>query len=98
MLAGKAGMAACRKPEIMADAAHWILTQPVDVTGQCFVDDDVLRNMGMSEKEINAYSVAPGMPLMPDFYVDETPDAFNRFKKAGEMLSKVGKFASGVFK
>jgi citronellol/citronellal dehydrogenase len=27
MLAGKVGMAACRRPEIMADAAHWILSQ-----------------------------------------------------------------------
>ncbi len=27
MLAGSAGVSACRTPEIMADSAHWILSQ-----------------------------------------------------------------------
>jgi citronellol/citronellal dehydrogenase len=44
VVGGDAVMAASRKPEIMADAAHAILTRgAAEVTGECFIDEDVLR-------------------------------------------------------
>jgi citronellol/citronellal dehydrogenase len=57
-----------RKPEIMADAAHWILTQPSrECTGRFFIDDDVLRGAGVTD--LGRYSVTPGADLLPDFFV-----------------------------
>jgi citronellol/citronellal dehydrogenase len=58
-----------RKPEIMADAAHWILTQPArDLTGNFFIDDDVLARAGVTN--LDHYAVKPGAPLFPDFFID----------------------------
>ena len=40
MLAGDLGVKASRSVDIMADAAHWILTQPqASCTGNTFIDD-----------------------------------------------------------
>jgi len=69
MLGGDAMMKVSRKPDIMADAAHWILTRPSrEVTGRFFVDEDVLREAGVTDFE--PYSVVPGAKLMPDFFLD----------------------------
>jgi citronellol/citronellal dehydrogenase len=58
-----------RKPEIMADAAHVVLTSnPRTTTGQFFIDEDVLRNAGITD--FDRYAVAPGTPLFPDLFVD----------------------------
>jgi citronellol/citronellal dehydrogenase len=72
-LAGDAGMAMCRTPEIMADAAHAILTQPARTcTGNFFIDDVVLAQNGVTD--FDQYRVDPTQPLMPDFFVpDDTP-------------------------
>ena len=44
MLGGEEMAKACRKPEIMADAAYAILTRPSRTcTGNFFIDEDVLR-------------------------------------------------------
>jgi len=68
MLMGEKGMATARKPEIMADAAHWILTQDAKVcTGNFFIDDEVMRRAGVDDLE--RYSVVPGAKLTPDFFV-----------------------------
>jgi citronellol/citronellal dehydrogenase len=57
-----------RTPEIMADAAHAVLTRPSrECTGNFFVDEDVLRAEGVTDFE--RYAVKPGMDLMPDFFV-----------------------------
>jgi hypothetical protein len=53
MIAGTAGMRACRSPEIMADAAHWILSQGVGTSGNFFIDDEVLRRGGATDKDID---------------------------------------------
>ena len=43
-------LARCRKPEIMADAAHAVLTRPSrDCTGQFFIDDEVLYAAGVRD-------------------------------------------------
>lgn len=62
----------CRKPEIMADAAHRILTSPAAATtGGFFIDDDVLRAAGASAAALAAYSVVPGARLVLDYFVDD---------------------------
>lgn len=59
----------CRTPEIVADAAHAVLTRPADhTTGQFLIDEDVLRQAGVSD--FDGYAVAPGTPLLPDFFLD----------------------------
>ena len=57
-----------RTVEIMADAAHAILTTPSrQRTGQFLIDEDVLREAGVSE--FDRYAVKPGMPLLPDLFL-----------------------------
>jgi citronellol/citronellal dehydrogenase len=68
LLGGAEAMRCCRKPEIMADAAHWILTQDSkSCTGNFFVDDEVLRGAGV--EDLDDYAVDPTADLMPDFFV-----------------------------
>ncbi len=67
MLGGEPMMNSSRTPEIMADAAHWILTRPVDVTGNFFIDEDALAQAGVTD--LDKYAVSPGTPLTPDFFV-----------------------------
>ncbi|MGE0640520.1 MAG: SDR family oxidoreductase [Thermoanaerobaculia bacterium] len=68
MLGGMISPANTRKPEIVADAAHWILTQPSrDCTGNFFLDDAVLEAAGVTD--LDRYAVEPGQPLIPDFFV-----------------------------
>jgi citronellol/citronellal dehydrogenase len=60
----------CRKPLIMSDAAHWILTQPSRaLTGQFLIDDEVLARAGVTDFE--QYAVEPGAPLALDFFLDD---------------------------
>ena len=50
LIAGQEARAKARSPRIMADAAHWILTQPSrKVTGRFFLDDEVLRSAGVTD-------------------------------------------------
>ncbi len=69
MLGGDAMMNGSRKPTIMADAAHWILTQDSkSCTGNFFIDDDVVQKAGVTD--LDQYAYAPGHELMPDFFLD----------------------------
>ncbi|MDG2380587.1 MAG: NAD(P)-dependent oxidoreductase [Pirellulaceae bacterium] len=68
LLGGAEAMRCCRKPEIMADAAHWILTQDSSsCTGNFFVDDDVLQTAGITN--LDQYAIDPTAELMPDFFL-----------------------------
>lgn len=59
----------CRKPSIMADAAHAILSAPSrQRTGQFLIDEEVLREAGVSDFE--PYAVVPGAELLPDLFLD----------------------------
>ena len=61
-----------RKPEIMADAAHWILTQESRTcTGNFFVDETVLRETGVTDFDV--YANDPSKPVFLDLLIDE-PD------------------------
>ena len=58
----------CRKPEIMADAAHSILTrQARETTGNFFIDDEVLERAGITD--LDQYAVKPGEKLLPDLFL-----------------------------
>jgi citronellol/citronellal dehydrogenase len=58
-----------RKPEIVADAAYWILTQPSEeCTGNFFVDEAVLRESGVTD--FSPYAFSEGYPLRKDFFLD----------------------------
>lgn len=67
MLGGEAMMRGSRTPEIMADAAHWILSQGVEVSGNFFIDDEALAKAGVTDLE--RYAVDPTAQLVPDFFV-----------------------------
>ena len=68
LLGGPAALARCRKPTIMADAAHAILIQDSRAcTGHFFVDESLLRMQGIDD--FSRYAVEPGRDLMPDFFL-----------------------------
>ncbi len=59
----------CRKPEILADAAYFILTGPAANTGNFFIDDELLAAHGVTD--LDRYSVKPGTRnFIPDFFID----------------------------
>ncbi|HUW76827.1 MAG TPA: NAD(P)-dependent oxidoreductase [Gallionella sp.] len=65
----EAVMRASRKPSIMADAAHAILTRDSNTcSGNFFIDEDVLREAGMDN--LDEYAVSPGTPLFRDLFLD----------------------------
>lgn len=58
-----------RKPEILADAAHYIFSQPsVDCTGNCFVDEEIFARQGITD--LSQYDVVPGAKLYKDLFVE----------------------------
>ncbi|MGB5910399.1 MAG: NAD(P)-dependent oxidoreductase [Promethearchaeia archaeon] len=68
LLGGKTAVKHSRKPEIIADAAYFILTEPSrECTGNFFIDDEVLIEHGITD--LGKYSVVPGSKLIPDFFL-----------------------------
>lgn len=70
-----------RKPEFVARAAYLVLTQPKDVTGQFFIDSQVVKAGG--ETDMSGYRVDETKPLLLDFFIGEPP------KSAKEALARV---------
>lgn len=69
MLGGLVKPEQCRKPEIVADAAHAILTRLArECTGRHFIDDEALADAGITN--LDDYAVKPGTPLAPDLFLD----------------------------
>ena len=67
----------CRTPEIVADAAHAVLSTPArELTGRFLIDEDVLRAHGVTD--FSRYAVDPSRPLLPDLFLDDA-----RFEAAG---------------
>jgi citronellol/citronellal dehydrogenase len=60
----------CRRPEILADAAWFVLTSDAKTTsGNFFIDDELLAAHGITDLE--RYSVTPGTKdFILDFFVD----------------------------
>ncbi len=61
-------LAHTRKPEIVADAAHAILLRDARLTtGHFFLDEDVLREAGVTD--FDGYAVEPGKKLLSDLFL-----------------------------
>ncbi len=62
-------VAKCRRPAIMADAAHAVLVRPAaGFHGHFLIDEHVLREAGVSD--FAGYAVDPAQPLLPDLFLD----------------------------
>lgn len=69
LLGGDAAVKGCRLPTIVADAAHWILTQTAkDTTGNFFIDSEVLKKAGVTD--FTKYAVDPTHALHRDYFLD----------------------------
>ena len=70
MLGGLVKPEYCRKPEIMADAAHAVLTRPSrGCSGRFLIDEEVLAEEGV--RDLGPYAMVPGNPLLPDLFTPE---------------------------
>ena len=68
LLGGDALMKMSRKPEILADAAYYILKQPsTECTGNLFIDEEVLARERITD--LSKYSVVEGGKLYDDLFV-----------------------------
>jgi citronellol/citronellal dehydrogenase len=67
IVGGEAAMKMARTPEIMADAAHAILTSDSSNTGNFYIDDEVLLERGV---DLAQYSSAPEADLQTDIFVE----------------------------
>ena len=62
-------VARCRKPEIVADAAHAILLrEAAGFHGRFLIDEDVLSAGGVAD--FAAYAIDPAQPPLPDLFLD----------------------------
>ena len=58
-----------RHPQIMADAAHALLTRPArGFSGRFLIDDEVLSEAGVTD--LSGYAVDPTRPLRPDLFLN----------------------------
>ncbi|MGJ0508386.1 MAG: SDR family oxidoreductase [Methylocystis sp.] len=70
LLGGEEVIKRSRKPEIVADAAHAILTRASrDCTGRFFIDVLALAEEGITD--LSAYSVDPNQAAILDFFLEE---------------------------
>jgi citronellol/citronellal dehydrogenase len=68
LLGGEQLMQRSRKPEILADAAYYILRQPArECTGNTFIDEDVLKKEGITD--FSAYAMNPENKLQKDLFI-----------------------------
>lgn len=68
LLGGDALVKMSRKPEIMADAAFYILQKPSnECTGNTFIDEDVLTAEGITD--FDKYAITPGGRLYKDLFL-----------------------------
>ena len=59
----------CRTPEILSDAAYFILTTPhAQLNGQFILDEDFLRERGITD--FDRYAVDVSQTLLPDLFLD----------------------------
>ena len=79
LLGGDAMMRASRTPEILADAAHMVLSKDArEFTGNFIIDDTFMAAEGVTN--FDQYRVDDTVALMPDFFVPDDippPDAVN---------------------
>ena len=59
----------CRKPDIVADAAHAVLCRDSgSCSGNFFIDEEVLKEEGV--EDLDRYAVEPGGKLLTDLFLD----------------------------
>lgn len=69
LLGGEEIIKRSRKPDIVADAAHAILTRPArETTGQFFIDALALKDEGVTD--LRPYAVDPSGEAVLDFFLD----------------------------
>jgi citronellol/citronellal dehydrogenase len=69
VVGGDVAMKGSRKPSIVADAAVAVLRRPArSCTGQFLIDEDVLRDEGVTD--FDAYRYSTDGDLIPDLYVE----------------------------
>jgi citronellol/citronellal dehydrogenase len=70
-LAGEAGMAMCRTPDILSDAAYLVFSKRAkEFSGNFLIDDTFLAANGVTD--FDRYRVDPSKQLMPDFFVPDS--------------------------
>jgi citronellol/citronellal dehydrogenase len=70
LISGAAARMRTRSPEIMADAAHAILTRPSrELTGRFLIDEDVLREAGVADFARYRRADVRDEDLITDFFV-----------------------------
>lgn len=68
LLGGKSAVRHSRKPEIVADAAYFILTKPSkECTGNFFVDEVILKEHGITD--LDKYAEDSSVELYNDFFL-----------------------------
>lgn len=68
---GKSALEKGRKPAIMADAAYEIFTtENCELSGEVVIDEQILRQRGVSDFEHYRYSDDPSKKLMNDLFID----------------------------
>ena len=71
---GDAAVAKSRRPEIMSDAAHAILTRDSRTcTGNFFLDEDVLRSEGVTDFSRYRFTEGDDADLDWDFFLEDAP-------------------------
>lgn len=82
LLGGETVAAMSRSPEIMADAAHAILTRPSrETTGNFYIDEEVLRAEGVTD--FSKYAPGAKGALAGDFFVPDEVFARTETKVTG---------------
>ncbi|WP_428653311.1 SDR family oxidoreductase [Runella sp.] len=70
LLGGEQSIQKCRKPEIMADAAYTVFSKNSrECTGNFFIDEDVLRESGVTNFDRYKYTEVNDNELLPDFFI-----------------------------
>jgi len=79
VLGGRELFKNCRTPDILADAAYEILsTENCALTGQALVDEVFLKLRGVEDFKRYAYDPSGADDLLPDFFLEESEEAYAR--------------------
>jgi citronellol/citronellal dehydrogenase len=70
VLSGEEGIAHCRTPEIVADAAWHVFNRPRSFSGNFLIDDTFLAENGVTD--FDQYRVDPSKDLLADFFVPDS--------------------------
>lgn len=97
MLSGKEAAHISRKPEIMADAAYAILIKDSrSFTGNFIVDEDLLKQEGVTDMLQYAVDPTNPDPLMMDFFLDPPEDVQENKTGGGQISSVFGKIQANM--